>query len=186
MPLHLHQFAPPAQLANLGFRFVGVVLGVLLLTTASLKVHGLALDPVSQDSFLASPRLQIGVIELETILGLWLLSGWSRQAAWVAALGFFGILAGASLHLALTGQPSCGCFGRLTVSPWLALGLDLAVVTALLVCRPAGPIEAPAVAWLRGLLKSGVGAAGLLVLVGSAFLLAFDKWMNRLIASSIT
>lgn len=70
------------------------MLGVFLLIAAGLKAYGLAFDPLSQDSFLASPRLLIATIGVEILLGLWLLSGWSARAAWVAALGFFGILAG--------------------------------------------------------------------------------------------
>jgi hypothetical protein len=64
------------------------VLGAFLLVAAGLKAHGLALDPLAEDSFLASPRLQVATIEVETVLGLWLLAGrWARMA-WAAALGF--------------------------------------------------------------------------------------------------
>jgi hypothetical protein len=36
-----------------------------------------------------------------------------------------------SLYLALAGQRSCGCFGRMTVSPWLTLIFDIAAMAAL-------------------------------------------------------
>ena len=41
------------------FRPLSLVLGVFLLTTAALKAHGLTIDPLAQDSFLASPRLLV-------------------------------------------------------------------------------------------------------------------------------
>jgi hypothetical protein len=67
----------------------------------------------------------IASIELEITLGVWLLSGWFQRGAWLGALGFFGVLAGVSLYLALIGQRSCGCFGRVPVNPWLTFTLDV-------------------------------------------------------------
>ena len=54
---------------------------------------------------------------MEAVLGLWLLSGWSARAAWAGATGFFALMASASLYLALAGQQSCGCLGRIQVNP---------------------------------------------------------------------
>jgi hypothetical protein len=118
-------------------RLVRMALGLFLLVAAGLKAHSLATDPLSQDAFFASPRLLIATIEVEIVLGLWLLSGWFVRAAWVTALGFFGVLAGVSLYLALAGQRSCGCFGQVTVSPWATFSLDIAAVAALALWRPA-------------------------------------------------
>jgi len=127
---------PPPQIINRGFRFVRLVLGLLLLVAAGLKAHGLTTDPLSQDSFLASPLLQVAVIEVELLLGLWLLSGRSVRAAWAATLMFFVILSGVSLYQALTGQESCGCLGRVAMSPWWAFILDITACLALVLWRP--------------------------------------------------
>jgi hypothetical protein len=104
---------------------------LFLLVTAGLKLHGLVLDPLAGDSFLASPRLQIAAIEVEVLLGLWLLSGWQLRGARYVAIAFFGILAAASLWLGLAGQSSCGCFGRIEVNPWATFALDSAIFAAL-------------------------------------------------------
>jgi len=148
-------------------------LGLVLLVAAGLKGHELALDPLADDSFLASPRLQIALVELEILLGLWLLSGLARRGAWVAALGFFIAVAGVSLYMALAGQTSCGCFGRLTVNPWLSFAFDGTAVAALVIWRPLCSQGQPA-AWLRGVLRIGLGTGAFLTLIGGAFLLAFD------------
>ena len=108
---------PPPQITNWWFHIVRVALGLFLLVVAYQKAHGLVGDPFATDSFLSSPRLLVATIELEIVLGLWLLSGWLPRAVWMTTLAFFGILAAVSLYLALEGQQSCGCFGRVTVSP---------------------------------------------------------------------
>lgn len=135
---------------------------------------------LSQDSFLASPRLVIAAIEAEALLGLWLLSGWSARGARVTALWFFTLLASMSLYLILDGQRSCGCFGQVTVSPWIAFVLDLAAVAALGMGQPKRAAEEQPRLWLRELLKTGAGAGALLVLMGSLFLLAFGNPSNAL------
>ncbi len=149
------------------------VLGVVLLVAAGLKGYELSFDPLADDSFLASPRLQIAVIDGEILLGLWLLSGLARRGAWMAALGFFIAVAGLSLYMALAGQSSCGCFGRVTVNPWLSFAFDGVAVAALMIWRPLPSQETPAV-WLRGVLRTGLATAVFLTLIGGAFLLAFD------------
>lgn len=52
-----------------GFGIIRVMLGLFLLATAGLKVQGLTVEPLSQNPFLPSPRLQIASIEFEAILG---------------------------------------------------------------------------------------------------------------------
>jgi hypothetical protein len=159
---------------------VRLALGGLILAAAGMKAYALALDPLVQDWFLASPRLLIAAIEVEMLLGLWLLSGWSVRAGWVAALGFFAVMTGVSLDLATTGQTSCGCFGQVPVSPWLTFAVDLAAVGALVIFRPARQGDLPGGAWLQRLLKSVVGAAVLLALLAGGALLAFDDPLEAL------
>jgi hypothetical protein len=150
-----------------------MVLGTVLLATAGLKIHGLVTDPYSQESILFTPRMLVAVIEVE-LLGLWLLSGWATRAAWVAALVFFGLLSAASLYLALEGQRSCGCFGRVEVSPWTTLGLDIAAVVALVVWRPALRQATTAIGSMPYALKTALSASVLVAVAGGAFLLLTD------------
>ncbi len=149
-------------------------MGGLLLVAAALKVHGLALDPFAEGSVLASARLQVATIEIEVLLGLWLLTGWSPRWAWVAALSLFSLFACVSLYLALAGQPSCSCFGRLAVSPWVSLGVDVAAVAALLIWRPpVGSEDIQTPVWARQLLKVGAGVCLVLAVASGAALLVF-------------
>jgi len=57
-------------------------------------------------------------------------------AAWCAGMLSFASFAAASLYFGLAGRASCGCFGAVHVNPWLALGLDLVILTGLFIGRP--------------------------------------------------
>jgi hypothetical protein len=116
-------------------RIVFAALGLLLVVTALLKAQGPADGALGQNTMLFSPRLQFAVVVIEAILGLWLLSGWAGRAAWFFAVAFFLVVAGFSLYLALMGQSSCGCFGRIHVSPWSDFTLDVACLAMLGLCR---------------------------------------------------
>jgi len=86
-----------------GFQAVRIILSLLLFSAAASKLYGLGLAPLQATPFFSSARSEVAVIELEIILGLWLLSGWAVRAAWALALMFFCGLASVSLgtyHLA--------------------------------------------------------------------------------------
>lgn len=156
-----------------GFLVVRLVLGTLLLVAAGLKADGVALGPFGGGSFLESARLQVATIEVEVLLGLWLLTGWAARLSWAAALAFFVVLAGASLTLALAGKASCSCFGRLTVNPWLTFGLDVGAVVALSLCRPKRWSGRFGTGDFSPVLKVLSVAGLLLALVGGGMLLVF-------------
>jgi len=67
---------PHARLIPTRFHVLRVVLGLVLLGAAGLKIHSLFLGSSVRDSLLSSPRLQVATIEVELLLGVWLLSGW--------------------------------------------------------------------------------------------------------------
>lgn len=161
------------RMANIS-KAVRLAVGLFLLAAAGLKAHGIATDPASQDSLLLSPRLLIATIEVEIVLGLWLLSEWAIRGAWLVCIGFFTILAAVSLKLALEGQPSCGCFGRITVSPWWTFALDVALIGVLVACRPRPSEELHSTSGVRTALTTGAGAVACLGLIGGAFWFAFD------------
>jgi hypothetical protein len=159
---------------------VRIVLGLLLLATAGLKIHGLYTDPYSQESILLSPRMIVAVIELEVLLGLWLLSGFAVRAARVAALVFFALGAAGSLYLAIEGQASCGCFGRVEVSPWTAVTLDLLAVAVLFTFKPSLLPIFGRRAEIPYALKIALVSAILLALTSGAFLLLTDDPVHAL------
>jgi len=111
------------------------LLGVVLLGAACLKGHQLATGPVIGEGILASRWFLTLWVELEIVLGVWLLSGLCRRAAWVAGLGCFALFTVVTLGKALRGDTSCGCFGRVEVNPWYTLVLDVVAVGALVLCR---------------------------------------------------
>ncbi len=112
---------------------VARLLGLFLLVTAGLKIHGLVVDPYGQENFLALPWLQVLTIEVEVLLGLWLLSGVQLRWALITSLLLFSVFACLSFTLAWQGQTDCGCFGKLKVNPWWTFGLDLGL-TAIIAC----------------------------------------------------
>jgi hypothetical protein len=151
-----------------------LILGCLLLTAAAFKAHGLAIDPVPQDSYLASPRIIVASIELEIIVGGWLLSGWSSRAARTVAIGFFAILGVTSLYLALEGQSSCGCFGSVSISPWVSLTVNGAAILGLLVFRPPVLVIDESDTGFKATFGMLAGALAFLALIAGAFLLISD------------
>lgn len=176
-----HLDSPLVPSSSRIFLVIRLVLGGGLLVTAGLKAHGLTIDAIPRDSILASPQFQFLAIEMETLFGLWLLSGWAQRAAWFGTLCFFLLLAGVSLHLALAGQVSCGCFGEFQVNPWLTFYLDLAIVGLLAIIRPhkqatpSSPCEASGIALLTASSKITVGAVVLFLLIAFAFTLFVDS-----------
>ena len=76
-------------------------------------------------------------IPLEFALGVWLVCGLFRKAAWVAGtlcyLGFIGV----TLAKALLGFESCGCFGQIHINPWITLlAIDIPLFLLLAIFRP--------------------------------------------------
>ncbi len=124
-----------ALLASTRSRFVCILVAVLLLFAAGLKAYELLTEgralPLGSQSF------AFGLLMLETLLAIWLISGIHREAAWLSTLVTFVIFTAASFGMALVGRTSCACFGRLSVKPWQTCMLDIVVLFALLRWRPA-------------------------------------------------
>ena len=78
----------------------------------------------------------MATVEFELFFGLWLLAGILPKPTWAAALVCFGLFACVSLYKALSGYASCGCFGRVPVSPWYTVTFDLAIIASLVRWRP--------------------------------------------------
>lgn len=120
------------------YELIRRLLAIVLLVAALLKGHQLATGPIAGDSLFASRGFLIGLVEAELLFGLWLLVGLHPQLTWRATFGCFLAFSGIALAKMLSGEPSCGCFGRVFVPPWLTLALDAAAVAALLRWRPGG------------------------------------------------
>lgn len=146
-----------------GWQVLRVLLGLVLLAAALFKVHELSTTPYL-DKF--PPRwVMIVFTELEILFALWLFFVPKRltQTTWLATLGLFSFFTCVTLYKALTGEASCGCFGRVEINPWYTLIFDSTVVGLLLWFRPAGAfIEAWRVMLSVCFLRSESGAASLI------------------------
>jgi hypothetical protein len=119
-----------------GYRLVRCVLGLVLLAAAALKAHQLATGPVAETDLLHSRWFLMIEVEFELLFGLWLLAGPYPRLTWIAALLLFTAFIGVSLYQIVSGEASCGCFGKVPVNPWYTFAFDVAAVLALLVWRP--------------------------------------------------
>jgi hypothetical protein len=118
------------------YRVVACLVGVVLLGTAWLKFDALDTLPTIADPVLSSPRLVIGIIEIEVLLALFLLSGYAPRAASASVLTFFTGAAAINVYSIATHQKGCLCFGRLGGTPQLSLAVDILLFAVLLTWRP--------------------------------------------------
>ena len=125
------------------FDVVRLVLAAILLIAAALKAYPLATEPVANKDIFSYRWSLMLQVEFEIVFGLWLLSGAYRRLAWALAVACFTFFCGVTLYKALSGEASCGCFGKVQVDPWYTLILDTSAVAALLLFRPqAAPRQA--------------------------------------------
>lgn len=119
----------------LGSVFARYGCAALLLVAALLKAQLLFTDPALGVTH-GWRWLQAGLVEYELLLAAWLLCGvglhWGRRIALVTFVGF-GCYA---FFRGVSGEASCGCYGRVAVSPWWSFGMDAALALSLLVWKP--------------------------------------------------
>ena len=147
-----------------GFRGTPLLVGLLLLGAALLKGQQLVTKSGPGSSFWTSRLVLSAAVAFELLLGMWVLSGIRAGWARLVALASFGLFLAVSLHRALSGETSCGCLGKLSVSPWLSATVDLAGLAGLTLWRPTdtGPL------WLGRRVACGILIAGLAVAVVGA------------------
>ena len=107
-----------------------------MLLAAALKTHQLGTEPVAEVSLLTSRWFLILIVECEFALSLWLLSALHPQWSWRVTLTAFTAFGGVTFAKGLSGEASCGCFGRVEINPWYTLVFDLAAVVALCAFPP--------------------------------------------------
>jgi len=113
------------------------LLGILLLTAAVLKGWQLLTEPMANKDIWTNRAFLIFTVEFEIALGIWLLSGLFKKAAWLATISCFTLFCFVTLYKSLSGAESCGCFGSVHVNPWITLlAIDLPAVLALVIFRP--------------------------------------------------
>lgn len=112
-------------------------LGALLIIAGALKGWQLLTEPVANNSIWTWRPFMVLQVDFELALGIWLLSGPFKKAAWLAAIVCFSLFSAVTLYKGISGAESCGCFGTVHVNPWLTLfAIDIPSVIALVVFRP--------------------------------------------------
>jgi len=128
-----------------GFAQLRFVVAAVLLLAAGLKAYQLAtapLPPVVQGSIF-TPLLELlngryllmAAVVGEILFALVLIAGIQRQWMWLLSLLGFTAFTLISLMRALSGESSCGCFGTITVNPWITTGFDFVIVVLLAIFR---------------------------------------------------
>lgn len=110
--------------------------GSLLIVASCLKAHQLLTGPVSGEYWWDARPWQALAVGGELLLAGWMWSGLAPQLTRIFGLGIFSMFSIMTLIKALGGETSCGCFGELTVSPWITLGIDLALWFGFALIRP--------------------------------------------------
>jgi hypothetical protein len=107
--------------------------GGLLLLAASLKVLYPAASGVAGAHGDAFPWTGTTLaVALELLLGWGLVAGVGPRYLRPAAGILFTLFAVYSMHRAVTGFKQCGCFGDISVPPWMTMAVDLVAAAGLL------------------------------------------------------
>ncbi len=122
-------------------KIVMILAGLLLIAASALKAQemlSICVPGWREHGIWESWEFFLFQIPLEFSLGVWLISGLFRKAAWLAGtLAYLGFIF-VTLYKAMTGQSSCGCFGQIHVNPWLTVSLiDIPLFLLLAINRPA-------------------------------------------------
>jgi hypothetical protein len=149
-----------------------VLIGLLLIAAGLAKTYKMATElPAGNDGPLPS-WLVIALAQIELILGVWLVVGLYPRAAKSTALAIFSVFCGVSLYQVLTGEQSCGCFGRIPVNPRYVLLLDFFVVAVLWASSWEGLPSVTVQSNPRRLTAFGIAVVALGALQGAVFLSA--------------
>ena len=147
----------------------------MLLVAGGLKAHALIFHPLAPGSPLLTRPMEQLLCVFEVLLAVWLISGWQRPLAWITAVVTFAVFAAGSGWLAWQGHSSCGCFGKLSMSPTYTLAIDVAILALLLLAWPSRS------EWRRILVVAG--GAGVAVVVSWLGLLVLGQSPEQLLAA---
>jgi hypothetical protein len=124
---------------TIGIRVIGCCVGSFLIAATMLKFSSLLVSTLPQSGWITRPEIQIIVAQWELILGIALILGVAPRLIWGLAVITFRVFAIVSGYLGFLGVATCGCFGNVPASPWLAFGIDLSVLSLLGIAFPRKP-----------------------------------------------
>jgi hypothetical protein len=97
-----------------------------------LKAYQFSTTPTLGDGILHARWFNILVVGFELFFGFWLVFGLLAKLTQFATTMLFFVFAAVSFYKAISGEVSCGCFGAITVNPWITMTGDLVVVAVVL------------------------------------------------------
>ncbi|MDR3108511.1 MAG: hypothetical protein LBU65_02315, partial [Planctomycetaceae bacterium] len=109
---------------------------MIILIAAGLKFQQLITVPLLGEGLLNARWFNVLVVGFELFFGTWLIFGMLPKLTWLASVGLFSVFSSVSLYKAISGETSCGCFGAVTVNPWVTSVFDIFIVGLLIVFRP--------------------------------------------------
>lgn len=127
-------------------------LSAVLLVAAILKLAHIGSSAPRSGLLDSFPiGMQLGIVQAEIFLAIWLILGGMETTCWWVCILCFAAFAIISGSEALAGHEICGCFGDLRIAPLWVCVLDLGVLTLLVVIRPRLPSRMPRAAFASSL-----------------------------------
>jgi len=158
-----------------GNRIITIIAAVFLIAASALKAYQLLIEPIVAPVFWESWEFYLIMIPLEMGLGIWLLCGLFRKAAWLVAIVAYVAFMGTTLYRGLIGADSCGCFGPIEVNPWITFfTINITILGGLLIFRPKGEKLLPP-PWPKAAHFFGVAIPTFIFLPSLVFVLIFNK-----------
>ncbi len=120
-------------------RLAMVIAATVLLFAAATKYIMIMTAPIISVSFSQSREFMLISIFLTTGLGIWLVCGLFRKAAHLLAILAYSVFVLDNIYKIVIGSASCGCFGRVEVSPWITIfAVNIPILLLLFIFRPVG------------------------------------------------
>lgn len=157
----------PAAVSPVPFRWRLASLAIAGLLFVSAGMKATAEVPAPAPFGLPALSTSIATLIFELLLGVWLVSGRSPGAAWVASLVTFVGFTLFSLVNVLNRVECCGCFGDAEIPAWWIVRLDVAVLIVLGLAKPTPASGAGLFGAATLTALSAVSAAGISVWLSS-------------------
>lgn len=162
------------QLSQTARHLARPVAGVILTAAAVLNLAPNVIGGGTSVDFFTLSRLTVAAGAVELAVGLWLCVGWWRRPSLATAALLFAAFGAVSLAKGVAGEADCGCFGQISMSPWVTFGLDALLTAGLVVAFLNAPESQPeAVGSLYRWLRVSVAAA---VVAGCGLLVAVSEY----------
>ncbi|MDR2406773.1 MAG: DoxX family protein [Bacteroidales bacterium] len=120
-----------------GWLLIRILIALVLLVAAGAKFLQLITVPSLGIGLLHARWFNIIIVEFELFFGIWLIFGLLPRLTQLVSIGLFSMFSVVSFYkAAILLETSCGCFGAVSISPWISMTLDLMITGLLLIFLP--------------------------------------------------